>query len=80
MIEYIAIYASLDVTLASQLKEHKSLTYVSGIDAIEFDPSKDLYTCNEIFWSDGDHWSSAGEKKFGRRIIDTLIDKKILAN
>ena len=80
LIENIAIYAQLDQTLARQLQDHKSLTYVSGIDTIEFDPSNDLYTCNEIFWSDGDHWSRAGEKKFGLRIIDTLIDKKILAN
>ena len=76
----IAIFAQVDQTLARQLQEHKSITYVSGLDAIEFDPSKDLYTCNEIFWFDGDHWSSAGKKEFGRRIIGSLIDKKILAN
>ena len=80
LIGNIAIFAQLDQTLARQLQEHKSLTYVSGLDAIEFDPSKDLYTCNEIFWSDGDHWSSAGQKEFGRRIIGSLVDKKILAN
>ena len=78
--ENIAIYAQLNQILAKQVREHKSLTYVSSLNAIKFDPSKDLYTCNEIFWSDGDHWSRAGEKEFGRRIIDSLTDQRILAN
>ena len=76
--EEMAIYSQIDQTLAQQLQKHKSLTYVSGLDALKFDASKDLYTCNEIFWSDGDHWSSAGEIEFGRRIIGSLIDKQIL--
>lgn len=78
--EEMAIYSQIDQTLLQRLQKHGSLTYVSGLDAIGFDPTKDLYTCNEIFWSDGDHWSSAGEKEFGRRIIGSLIDKKILSN
>ena len=74
----MTIFSKIDQTLAHRLQKHKSLTYVSGQDAIDFDPSNDLYTCNEIFWSDGDHWSRAGEKEFGRRIISSLIEKKIL--
>ena len=74
----MAMFAELDQTLARQLQDHKSLTYVSSLDAVGFDPSNDLYTCNEVFWSDGDHWTKAGEKEFGRRIIGSLLDKKIL--
>ena len=76
----MAVYAQLDQTLARQVQEHKSLTYVSGLDAVGFDPSNDLYNCNKVFWSDGNHWSSAGAKEFGRRIIGSLLDKKILEN
>ena len=78
--EEIAIYSQIDKTLAQRLDRNKSINYVSGMDIIKFNPSKDLYTCNEIFWSDGDHWSRAGEKEFGRRIINSLTDRKILAN
>ena len=78
LIGNMAIYIQIDQTLALQLQNHKSLTYVSSLDAIGFDPSNDLYTCNEVFWIDGDHWTSAGQKEFGRRIIDSLLDKKIL--
>jgi len=78
--EEIAIYSNIDKTLEEKLDNHKSINYISGMDIIKFNPSKDLYTCNEIYWSDGDHWSKAGEKEFGRRIMESLIDKKILAN
>ena len=80
LIENIAIYAQLDQTLARQVQEYKPLTYVSGLDAVGFDPSNDLYNCNKVFWSDGNHWSSAGTKEFGRRIIGLLLDEKILEN
>lgn len=76
----IAIFSQIDKTLIQRLDKHKSINYVSGMDMIDFNPSKDLYTCNEIYWSDGNHWSRAGEKEFGRRIVGSLIDKKILAN
>ena len=78
--ENMKIYSELDQTLARQVREHKSLTYASTIDAIGFEPSNDLYTCNEVFWSDGNHWSIAGAKEFGRRIIKSLLDKEILKN
>jgi len=80
IIKNMAIYAHLDQALALQLQEHKSLTYVSTIDAIGFEPSNDLYTCNEVFWSDGNHWSNAGKKEFGRRIVSSLLKRKILEN
>lgn len=80
IITNMAIYAHLDQALALQLQEHKSITYVSTIDAIGFEPSNDLYTCNEVFWKDGNHWSNAGRKEFGRRIVSSLLKRKILEN
>jgi hypothetical protein len=80
IIENMAIYAELDQTLARQIQEHKSLTYFSTIDALGFEPSNDLYTCDEVFWSDGNHWSNAGFKEFGRRIVSSLLNRKILEN
>jgi peptidoglycan/LPS O-acetylase OafA/YrhL len=74
----IAIFAQLDQTLARYVQKHKSLFYISALDVLQFDASNDLYTCNEAFWSDGNHWTIAGEREFGRRIIESLRVKKIL--
>lgn len=36
--------------------------------ALEFDMERDFLTCEALFWSDGDHWSTAGEARFGARL------------
>ncbi|MBL6693302.1 MAG: acyltransferase [SAR86 cluster bacterium] len=38
--------------------------YISLQKVTNFLMSEDFINCNEIFWSDGDHWSISGEKKF----------------
>jgi peptidoglycan/LPS O-acetylase OafA/YrhL len=78
--EKLSIFLRLDQTLSDHIAIHDSLAYVSSLDAIKFDPSDDLYTCSEVFWTDGNHWSYAGAKRFGIRILDTLVTKKILTD
>lgn len=37
--------------------------------AYGFDIAKDFMTCDALYWSDGDHWSTAGEARFGARLM-----------
>ena len=38
--------------------------YLSLQDIAKFSMKEDFINCDEIYWSDGDHWSKAGEVKF----------------
>lgn len=72
-----SIFRNLD-TAIRHAAEHNDITYISEIEAIQFDTKHDIYDCNHVYWSDGDHWSPAGEKRFGQRlalIIDPLISR-----
>lgn len=40
--------------------------------AYGFDIKQDFMSCDAIFWSDGDHWSTAGEIRFGQRLLAQL--------
>ena len=51
------------------LKEQ--IDYISLIDVLEFDSESDIYN-ETIFFTDSDHWTTEGEKKFGKKL------KKIL--
>jgi len=46
--------------------------YLSLQEILKFSIDTDLLNCNEIYWSDADHWSRAGEKKFGKRIKEVF--------
>jgi len=51
-----------------------NLKLISQIDLMHFDFKKDLLDCDiGSFWSDVDHLSISGEKKFFRRLPDTLF-------
>lgn len=42
------------------------------MSAYGFDLAQDFMTCDALYWSDGDHWSSAGEARFGARLLPQL--------
>jgi len=44
--------------------------YISLQKLIKFSIDRDFINCSEIYWSDGDHWSVAGEKKFSQLLKD----------
>ncbi|MBN8912366.1 MAG: acyltransferase [Rhizobiales bacterium] len=71
-------FRQLDTFIKSRASADSNITYVSGIDAVGFDESRDLYDCNSVYWSDGDHWSTAGEIRFGARIYKTLVARGLL--
>ena len=66
-------FTRLDNYIKSAIPKNGRLRYVSQIDAVKFDVSKDMYDCTASFWADGDHWSRAGEKRFGARIVGPLL-------
>lgn len=49
------------------------LTWMSQNQTFGFDLSSDFMTCDTIFWSDGDHFSDAGEVLFGKRLPDGFV-------
>lgn len=51
---------------------NKNYKYISQIDAINFNDKNDLFTCSEIFWRDGDHFSVSGIKYFAPKILNKL--------
>ncbi len=62
------IFRRLDDRLKAQTQA-AGLQYISDLDAVRFDIATELYTCEALYWSDGDHWSPAGEDLFGGRIV-----------
>jgi len=74
----IATFDRLDQALKNRLVSEARLTYVSQMDAIAFDASVDLYNCNAVFWADTDHWSLAGEWRFGERILRALSQRDLI--
>ncbi len=62
------IAAAVDAAGADQL------TWVSQNDLFGFDLTKDYMTCDDIYWSDGDHFSETGEVLFGARLPDEFVE------
>jgi len=48
--------------------EQTNLVFISQINTIKFNISRDFTSCQELYWSDGSHWSAHGEKMFGQRL------------
>jgi len=52
--------------------------YISKIELIDFDLSKDFLVNNKITFSDEDHWSSFGEIYFGKKLFSHPLLKEYL--
>ena len=73
----IKTFNNLDRELGNSVSRRSKITYVSIIPALNFNWNKDLYDCKTVFWSDGDHWSTEGEARFGARILNLLNSKSL---
>ena len=60
------------------MSKNNNIEYISKIDAIKFDFSKDFVVNSKITFSDTDHWNELGEIIFGERLIYNTNLKKIL--
>jgi len=74
----VRTFRQLDAFIKQRTAAQPHLAYVSTIDAVAFDPQEDFYDCNSVYWSDGDHWTTAGEYRFGKRIYAVLAAHGLL--
>lgn len=64
------IFEMLDQEILYNVKinENPYLKAISQNEIFKFNFPDDLLNCNDMFWSDGDHYSSSGERRFGKRL------------
>ncbi|MEO0336901.1 MAG: SGNH hydrolase domain-containing protein, partial [Pseudomonadota bacterium] len=60
--------SAIDTQLA-ELSLASSLKYISTVSSLDFNWKQDLTDCNTLYWSNESHWSSTGEKRFGKRLM-----------
>ena len=80
--EQVEAFQELDSYLAAEA-EAAGISYLSEQSLISLDLGQDFYDCERLFWSDTDHWSPEGEKRFGARIareIETALQVRLAAN
>jgi hypothetical protein len=73
----IKTFENLDRVIGNAVSMSGKVSYMSIIPALNFNWKKDLYDCENIFWTDGDHWSPEGEARFGARILNLLDSKNL---
>ena len=69
-------FKSLDMFIkkTADKKNIPNIELVSQNEIMNFDLKSDFMNCDEIFWSDGDHYSTKGEIRFGQRLPEGFID------
>lgn len=68
------VFTRLDAAIAAAIAGAKvpGLRYLPLKAQPPLDLSTDFMTCNTIYWSDGDHWSTSGEHHFGPGLLAAL--------
>lgn len=61
------LFTALDEA-AARAAAARQIGYQSQMRAMNYDARHDFISCTELFWSDGDHYSPAGEVRFARRL------------
>ncbi len=61
------IFQNLDARIASLLEGESRIRFMSQNEAFQYQFPRDFMSCDAIYWSDGDHLSAEGEKRFGSR-------------
>jgi len=61
-----------------EITNKHNISYISKIDALEYDFKRDFIVDNSITFSDKDHWNNYGEVYFGKKLITNSIIKDIL--
>lgn len=68
----------LDRYLSDKLAKTSGIEFVSKIEAIDYQHARDFIIDNQYTYSDIDHWSTHGERIFGKRLVDTLQNSGLL--
>lgn len=61
-------FLMLDQHIGRLVANGGKINYVSQVDVVKLDMAKDYITCDTLYFSDGDHYSAAGEVRFGSRL------------
>jgi len=68
----IEAYQELETWIANDLGG-TTVKWLSQTSAADIQSPRDFITCSEIYWADGDHFSDAGERRFGTRMDLTSL-------
>jgi peptidoglycan/LPS O-acetylase OafA/YrhL len=69
-------FTRLDATLAASADELDRVRYISTNRKLGLGSGSKLINCQNIYFHDGDHWSAAGEARFGA-ILQWLLTEQI---
>ena len=71
------IFEQLDSYISNIAISDERLAFLSQNNVFDFNFPSDFMSCDQIFWSDSDHFSADGEKRFGARfdLIQYVKDK-----
>ncbi|MDY0058045.1 MAG: hypothetical protein RBS46_17275, partial [Methyloversatilis sp.] len=69
------LFDNLDDKIQSVVtnSDAKNIKTVSQNQTYKFIFPSDLLNCENVFWSDGDHFSIEGEVRFGKRLPDNFL-------
>ncbi|MGI9364124.1 MAG: acyltransferase family protein, partial [Rhizobiaceae bacterium] len=70
------VFDNLDSHIRSSLNtmDTSTVRFVSQNEAFEFLFPNDFMNCSQIYWSDGDHLSADGQRRFGGRLSDDFLE------
>lgn len=71
----VETFMALDTYLKNLAAAGTAVTYVSQIDTLNLRWPADLIDCSAVYFSDEDHYSAAGEKRFGARLPDDFLQR-----
>jgi len=66
------VFERLDNYILNSVKE-KNFDFISQNKLFNFSFPEDFMTCEDKYWSDGDHFSSSGELRFSKRFDPTIL-------
>jgi len=71
----VEVFLMLERSISNLVTESGliNLKVISQNSIFNFIFPEDLLSCNEIYWRDGDHFSSSGEKRFGSRLPNNFL-------
>lgn len=61
------VFLKLEATIAETLSA-SPVEFMSQHNLLKLSFPEDFLSCDVLFWSDGDHFSNAGEERFGKRM------------
>lgn len=65
-------FEQLDRRIASTAQRYAGVEYRSTIDTLNLSEGNQLMDCQNLYFRDGDHWTVAGELRFGKVLKEQL--------